>query len=158
MQRRVIAPAAINALKQALTHVYWYKSDLKSFLLNTISNPSILSRLNWDDYKRNIVTTLVEFLARDQEKYQGDLLRLISEVTRIRDFTHLRQLEDGDDKEQRAKETVKALSNLSEAHQALVDEQKEIKARRRRSLEKRLRNEGVRRTFGSAPTGVYRTA
>ena len=148
MQRRVIAPAAINALKQALTHVYWFKSDLRSFLLNTISNPSILSRLNWDDYKRNIVTALVEFLARDQDKYQGDLLRLISEVTRMRDFTHLRRLEDGDDKEQRAKEAVKALSELSEAHQALVDEQKEIEERRRRSLEKRLRNEGVRERLG----------
>ena len=144
MQRRVIAPAAINALKQALTHVYWYKSDLRSFLLNTISNPRILSRLNWDDYKRNIVTTLVEFLARDQDKYQGDLLRLISEVTRMRDFTHLRRLEDGDDKEQRAKEAVKALFKLSKDHQALVDEQKEIEERRRRNLEKRLRSEGVR--------------
>lgn len=148
MQRRVIAPAAINALKQALTHVYWYKSDLRSFLLNTISNPGILSRLNWDDYKRNIVTTLVEFLAKDQDNYQGDLLRLISEVTRMRNFTHLRQLEDGDGKEQRAKEAVKALSELSEAHLALVDEQKEIEERRRRNLEKRLKNEGVRERLG----------
>lgn len=24
-----IAPAAIDALKEALTHVYWYKSDLR---------------------------------------------------------------------------------------------------------------------------------
>ena len=156
MQRRVIAPAAINALKQALTHVYWFKSDLRSFLQNTISNPGILSRLNWDDYKRNIVTALVEILAREQDKYQRDLLRLIYEVTRIRDFTHLRRLEDGNDKEQRAKEAVKALSKLSEAHQALVDEQKEIEEKRRRSLEKRLKNKGVRERLGQLRAEYFR--
>ena len=41
-----IAPAAINALKEALTNVYWYKSDLRSFIMNTISDPSILARLD----------------------------------------------------------------------------------------------------------------
>lgn len=145
MQSRVIAPAAINALKEALTHVYWYKRDLRSFLQNTISSPAILSKLNWNDYKRNIVTTLVDFLAKDQHKYQSDLLRLISEVTRMRDFSHLRRLEDGDDKEKRAKEAVGALSKLSEAHRALVDEREQIEDRRKRSLEQRLRNEGVRK-------------
>lgn len=148
MQHKVIAPAAINALKQALTHAYWYKSDLRSFLVNTINNPSLLTRLNWNDYKRNIVTTLVEFLAREQDKYQGDLLRLIFEITRMKDFSHLRRLEDGDDKERRAREAVEALSELSEAHQALVDEQKEIEEKRRRNLEKRLRIEGVRERLG----------
>ncbi len=156
MERKLISPAAINALKHALTHVYWYKSDLRSFLLNAISNPAILSSLNWEDYKRNIVTTLVEFLARDQDKHQGDLLRLISEVTRIRDFTHLRQLEDGAVKESRAKEAVEALAKLSEAHHALVDEQERIEERRRRSLEKRLRNEGVSKRLGELRQEYYK--
>jgi len=38
MPIKVIAPAAINALKEALTSIYWYKSDLRSFLTNTISD------------------------------------------------------------------------------------------------------------------------
>lgn len=32
MRKKVIAPAAINALKEALTYVYWYKSELRSFI------------------------------------------------------------------------------------------------------------------------------
>jgi hypothetical protein len=58
--KKKIAPAAILALKEALASVYWYKSDLRSFLLHTLSDASLLARLNWDDYKRNIVSTLVD--------------------------------------------------------------------------------------------------
>ena len=53
-----IAPAALLALKEALTHVYWYKSDLRSFLTHCLADPTILSRLNWSDFKRNIVSQL----------------------------------------------------------------------------------------------------
>jgi hypothetical protein len=92
---KAIAPVALQALKEALTDVYWYKQDLWGFVTNTISDSCILARLNWDAYKRTIVTTLVDDLARNQERHQEDLLKLIVEVTRIDDFTYLRQLEDG---------------------------------------------------------------
>ncbi len=49
-----ISAVAINTLKEALAYVYWYKSDLRSFLLATISDNSLLSRINWDEYKINI--------------------------------------------------------------------------------------------------------
>lgn len=52
MKKKVIAPAAINALKEALTHAYWYKSELRSFIQHCISDLSILSKLDWQDYKR----------------------------------------------------------------------------------------------------------
>jgi hypothetical protein len=55
-----IVPAALHALKQALTDVYWYKSDLRSFLTATLSKPELVNQLNWDDYKRNIVAAIVE--------------------------------------------------------------------------------------------------
>jgi len=44
--KKIIAPAAINALIDALTNIYWYKSELRSFIMHTISDPSILSKLN----------------------------------------------------------------------------------------------------------------
>ena len=69
-----IAPAALLALKEALTHVYWYKSDLRSFLTHCLADPTILSRLNWSDFKRNIVSQLIDFLARNEEVYQRQLL------------------------------------------------------------------------------------
>ncbi len=111
-----IAPAAINALKEALTNVYWYKSDLRSFIMNTISDPSILARLDWSDYKRNIVTVLIDFLSRNQSTYQNDLLRLMSEITKIDDLSHLARLEDGVEKVKKAKESINALRGLVEDH------------------------------------------
>jgi hypothetical protein len=46
---KVIAPAACIALKEALSTVYWYKSDLRSFLTSMIANPNLLAPLNWAD-------------------------------------------------------------------------------------------------------------
>jgi len=37
-------------------------------------------RLNWDDYKRNIVAQLVDYMAKHSDQYQGELLKLVSEV------------------------------------------------------------------------------
>jgi hypothetical protein len=41
---KAIAPAAVVAVKEALNNLYWYKSDLRSFLASTIS-PGLLARL-----------------------------------------------------------------------------------------------------------------
>jgi len=139
-----IAPAAINALKEALTNIYWYRKELRSFIANTISDPSILSRINWDDLKRNIVTLLVDYLAHHQDIYQNDLLKLMSEVCRIKDFSHLSRLEDGPKKAQKAKESVEALRKLLSIHEDILDEQKKIEARRKVAYENSLKNEGIR--------------
>ncbi len=95
MRKKAISSAAINALKNALTSIYWYKAELRSFIMHTISDPSILSKLNWNEYKRNIVSALIDFLARHQETHQNDLLKIMSEVVKITEFSHLRRLEDG---------------------------------------------------------------
>ena len=83
MASKKIAPAAIVALREALTNLYWYKGDLRSFLTSTLTNPALLSRLNWGDYKRNIVGELIGFLDRRQDEYQADLLKLTTEVARV---------------------------------------------------------------------------
>lgn len=80
MPAKKIAPAAIVALKDALTNLYWYKGDLRSFLTSALSNPVLLGGLNWNDYKRNIVAELVSYLEQRQEEYQADLLKLMTEV------------------------------------------------------------------------------
>ena len=36
-----IAPAALQSVKEALTHAYWYKSDLRSFLTHAISDAAV---------------------------------------------------------------------------------------------------------------------
>ena len=131
MPTRVIAPAALVALKQALTDVYWYKSDLRSFLTATLSKPEVLSRLNWDDYKRNIVSSLVDLLSLNEGAYQADLLRLMSEVARIDDFSHLARLEDGKAKASQAKRSVAALRKFVGRPSDEEAEQEAIEQRRK---------------------------
>ena len=126
-----ISPAAIQALKEALTLVYWYKSDLRSFLSQCLSDPTVLSRLNWSDYKRNIVGTLIDHLAKHQDVYQRDLIRIMSAVCQVTDFSHLCKLEDGQSKATDAENAVKALRAQFAGHQHLEEEAKNAERRRR---------------------------
>src|SRR5258708_3699972 len=142
-QKKIIAPAAINALTEALTNIYWYKAELRSFIMNTISDPSILVRLNWEDYKRNIVSTLVNFLAQHQDTYQNDLLRLMSEVCKLNDFSHLERVEDGKEKAKLAKISVEALRLQIKGHEDLIAQQKQQEERRQKTYEKTLKVKGV---------------
>jgi hypothetical protein len=144
MSAKKIAPAAIVALKEALTNLYWYKGDLRSFLTSTLTNPVLLSRLDWGDYKRNIVGQLVDYLEQRQDEYQADLLRLMAEVARVDDFSHLGRLEGGKEKADAAQAAVKALRKLTAAHEALFEQQREQEERRRRAHEVLLRTTAVR--------------
>jgi hypothetical protein len=143
-QMKKVSPAAINALKEALTCIYWYKSDLRSFLLNTISDPAILSRVNWNDYKRNIASGVVEHLARHQETHQRDLLRLMTELISIKDFSHLQKLEDGRQKAEAAKKAIAALEKLAERHRDIEADQRAAEEHRNAKLQEALRSQGVR--------------
>ena len=98
MKKKIIAPVALNALKEALSQIYWYKKDLKTFLLNCISDQKLLARINWDDYKRAIVNNIVDSMSLNQDKYQNDLINLMIETARIRDFSHLEHLDDSAEK------------------------------------------------------------
>ncbi|MCU0429189.1 MAG: hypothetical protein MUF42_04385 [Cytophagaceae bacterium] len=141
--KKVISPVAINALSEALTNIYWYKSELRSFLTHTISDTAILTKLNWSDYKRNIISMLVNFLALNQETYKNDLLRLMTEVCKMNDFSHLEQLEDGKEKSKKAKQTVEALRKQLAGHKDIIEEQKKQEERRQTAYEKTLKIKGV---------------
>jgi Restriction endonuclease len=154
--KKVIAPAAINSLIEALTNIYWYKSELRSFIMNTISDPSILVKLNWEDYKRNIVSTLVNFLAKYQDTYQNDLLKLMNEVGKINDFSHLERIEDGKEKAKIAKKSVEALRIQIKGHQDLVNEQKMQEERRQKAYEKTLKVTGVQEKLDKIKDNFYK--
>jgi len=87
-----LSPAAIVGLKEALCAVYWYKADLRSFLQQCLSNPAVIATLNWDNYKRQIVSDLVDYFTRNQDEHLGDLTRLCHAVCEITGFHHLEQL------------------------------------------------------------------
>jgi len=142
---KAIAPVAINALKEALTNIYWYKSDLKTFLRSTLNDLYLLSKLNWDAYKRNIVGDLVDHLARNQNDCREELLNLILEVIKIKDFSHLRCLDDGDNKAKRAKESVSALKELTQVHEDIIIEKKKREKRKEEVYKSKQRKTELRK-------------
>ena len=131
MSQKRISSAAINALKEALTHSYWYKRDLKNFLHNSISDPSILAKLNWDNNKRDIVSYLVDYLILNQKHYRDDLLNLMFEVTQITDFSHLEKIVDGGAKKAKdAKGSIEALKKIYYTYSHNEDEKRKSEERK----------------------------
>ena len=136
-----IAASAINALKEALSSVYWYKSDLRSFLLATISDANLLSHINWEDYKINICGNLINYMQFHEETYQKDLLRLITEVVKIQDYSHLLKLDGGEKKAQQAKKAITALKDLSNTFLQQQESYEKIESIRRQKYEELLKNQ-----------------
>lgn len=125
--RKTISPAALQALKQALTNIYWYKNDLRGFLSQSLSNSHLLAKLNWDDYKRNIVGTLLDVLAKKEHVYQKEILELMTSVCDITDFSHLRELEDGNNKSRVAENAVRALRQQLRGHRDIQRSKRRLK-------------------------------
>lgn len=150
-----IVPAALHALKQALTDVYWYKSDLRSFLTSTLSKSELVTQLNWEDYKRNIVTSVVDRLARHEDLFQADLLRLITEVARIDDFSHLTRLEDGKEKAKKAQAAVQALRKYVGNPTASDNETEKTEGRRKAAFDALMRTTAVQERLQSLTKDYY---
>ena len=144
MSAKRLSPAATIALKEALCSIYWYKSDLRSFLSNCTGNLAFIGTLNWDNYKRQIVTDLIDELTKDQKTHIGALTKLCYEVTSLTTFTHLEQLDGGAQKARRAKEAVEQLKQLVEPHQEKVKDEVVAESRRKERAEKLERNSAVR--------------
>ena len=140
-----ISAVAVNALKEALANIYWYKSDLRSFLLSVISDSNLLSRINWQDYKINICSNLINYMQLHEETYQNDLLRLITEIIKMTDFSHLEKLDGGKEKALTAKKAVMALKSIANT---FVDQQEKLdklEQKRREQYEKTLKNQEMKK-------------
>lgn len=144
MSGRRLSPGAVIALKEALCSIYWYKSDLRSFLSNCTGNPTLIASLDWGNYKRQVVSDLVDVLSRDQETHLGTLTKLCYEVTSLNNFFHLEQLDGGEQKARRAKEAVGQLRELVEPHQDKKKEEEAAEERRKERAEKLKKNSAVR--------------
>jgi hypothetical protein len=147
-----LSPAAIVALKEALCAAYWYKADLRSFLQQCLSNPAVLATLNWGNYKRQIVSDLIDYLTRDQDKYLDDLKRICHEISSITSFRHLEQLDGGAQKAERARIAIAQLRRLVEPHQQAQKEQEDLIDRQRRAVEKLKVNAAVRQKLEEIKT------
>ncbi|MDE0032462.1 MAG: restriction endonuclease [Deltaproteobacteria bacterium] len=129
MSKRLSA-AAIQALKEALSSIYWYKSDLRSFLQNSTGDRPLISSLNWNDsYKRQVVSDLIDDLCADQDGNLAALTRLCYDVTAMRSFPHLQQLDGGEQKATKAREAVEQLRQLVDTHTETEREEEAIRKR-----------------------------
>lgn len=132
------------ALKEALCSVYWYKSDLRGFLQLCLSNPAVLNRFNWENYKRQIASDVVDFLVVNPDAHIGDLTKICYEICKLTDFSHLKQLDDGSQKAEKARSAVIQLKQLVEPHQDVKRGQDEIKKRQEQAAKKLRENAAVR--------------
>ena len=89
---KTIAPAAINALKDALPNIYWTKDDLKRFVYNTIANKTIVNTIDWGSLKKyESVSELIDRMCALENLYQNDLIALFEQVINFNDFSHLKR-------------------------------------------------------------------
>jgi hypothetical protein len=144
-----LSPAGIMALKEALCSVYWYKSELRGFLQLCLSNPGILNSFNWENYKRQIASDVVDYLVANPAAHVGDLTKICYEICRLTDFSHLKPLDDGPQKVEKARCAVNQLKQLVEPHQDVKKEQDEIKRRQELAAKKLRENAAVRQKLES---------
>jgi hypothetical protein len=138
-----VSPIALEALKDALAKIYWYKSELQSFIRNSVGDPRILQVTDWTGYKIQAVSDIVDYLASNQEQHLGHLRRLINDVVEFESFGHLERLEDGRQKAERARSAVSALKRLVEDHDQVVRAKEEAERLRKQEADRLNRSKAV---------------
>lgn len=134
-----ISPEVLLKLQNALSVIYWYKTDLRSFIASTIRDATILATQDWNDKnvpKRDLVQDLIRRFVNNEIRYQEDLLALIRAVADFSDFSHLKYLDDGEKKVQQAKEKVAALANSSKGYLTQLKELERKESQKAINLEK----------------------
>lgn len=97
---KVVNPAVIAPLQEALTTAYWFKNDLRTFLRSATGLPELVDRYEWnssDVTKRDIVRAFVSTLVDEQHVYQDALIALLVATPDINP-SRLKTLDDGDRK------------------------------------------------------------
>lgn len=111
-----VSPALLPPLKEALTLAFWFKKDLRPFLISCLDDPGLVAGLDWSEgnFKRNIVRQLVETLSADQHRYFDQLVNLALSTADITDPYWLKGVEDGRRKYDEAVVALTALRALVE--------------------------------------------
>lgn len=142
-----LSPAAVVALKEALGKIYWFKSDLRSFLYQSVKDAGVLGGINWDTYKWQIASDLVDRLCGDEARV-ATLTRLCREVCDMTSFKHLERLDGGEEKAKRARDAVAHLRSLVETHESVEEAQDAAVQRQRRESERLAQSGAVRQKLG----------
>jgi hypothetical protein len=126
-----ISTQSLLALKDALATVFWTKKDLRQFIELTIENSLITSTIDWtENTKFESVSQLIDRMAKRQEDYQTDILKLIQETINFTDFGHLQHWDDGEEKIKRAKAAVEKLRGQTKGYFEVIEELKKTEVAR----------------------------
>lgn len=125
------SPNAIQALKEALTHIYWRKKDLRSFVYHTVTNKAIVPTIDWENnYKHESASQLIDRMVARLDLYNDDLLRLFDAVMHMNEFSHLKQWDDADSKIKNAVDSVNALREHAQGYFTLKEEKERAEQRK----------------------------
>lgn len=129
-----LSPASLIALKEALIHIYWYKNDLRSFLLKSLPKSIDASRIDWNLKKREISSLIIDNLFKLNNTEA--LLKLAQDICQINNFNHLAHLENSEDKIFAAKNSVNHLKQFITPYQDAKQEE-ELKQQRQKAAEEK---------------------
>ena len=102
-----IAPGAYQAIREALSVIFWYKRSFAGYLRGSLRDqPALLIGLNFGDLKRNIADALVDRLQQDENSYRDVTIRLMLEIASMERFPDLEVFEDADTRVADATRTV----------------------------------------------------
>ena len=127
-----ISYQAIQALKEALSVIFWRKEDLQDFIKLSISHTAIIGTINWTGTKRESVKELIERMTNRQDIYKDDLISLLLSVI---DMTVFPQLEYWDTDGSLKKKAIQAVQNLRTHTKGYIQRTKEQEESRKRRIE-----------------------
>lgn len=110
---KTYTPVVLDALADCLRTLYWYKNDLRSFLIRAGVPKPVVNSLSWSGYKRSIIAELLDRLASNPASGMPILRRLVGAVVEQDEkFAHLAKLDDGRRKVADARTAVRHLKDL----------------------------------------------
>ena len=129
MSVKRVAPSVLKPLKDALAKIYWYKSDLKEFLVSALPGHTVTASIDTSRLKREFSSDVVSALYDEQHKYFEDLVTLILAVDDVTDPGWLKGLEDGEIKYAEAVDALATLKSVVGPYRAIRSEADQIRAR-----------------------------
>lgn len=137
---------AVEALKEALSVVFWRKRDLLDYLRAAVPDHTLLDGIDWlntDVYKRDSVRRFIDRLAGQQDAHGTLLLQLMSDVAAMDDFPQLAWLEDAPEKITRATEAVARLRRYIQPYEGRLAAEAAASKRIAQAKEEALLRQGT---------------
>lgn len=134
---RRIAPAAYDALVDALSVIFWNKQPFERFVRLTLRDrPELLAGIDFGGLKRQAAADLVMRLASDEDRCQDVTLDLMLEVAHMDHFSNLESQADAPQLLVAAREAVGVLRRWTEQYGELAEARERLAAQQQADAER----------------------